>query len=126
MGGTFFKLLTGETPPSSADVLEDDTLLGSIMERHHISPGLQKIIISAMAPSSKRRMQSVKEFRNALSYYLGETKLFDSRPDEKTDVSTKKTDVVEPPTEKTKVVTSAQPLAGFWSHSYWPPVRRFG
>lgn len=109
LGGTFFKLLTGETPPSSADVLEDDTLLGSIMERHHISPGLQKIIISAMAPSSKRRMQSVKEFRNALSYYLGETKLFDSRPDEKTDVSTKKTDAVEPPTEKTKVVTSAQP-----------------
>ena len=103
LGGTFFKLLTGKTPPSSADVLEDDTLLGSIMERHQVSPGLQKIIISAMAPSSKRRMQSVKEFRNALNDYLGETKPFEN-PDEK-----EKTAVVEMPTEKTQVVTSAQP-----------------
>lgn len=81
LGGTFFKLLTGETPPPSAEVLNDETLLSSIMEHHHVSPGLQKIVISAMAPLSKLRIQSVREFRNALNNYMRETKLFDS-PDE--------------------------------------------
>lgn len=61
LGGTIFKMLTGETPPIASDILEDDELLPEIMEKHNISADLQSIIISAMKPSAKKRTQTIAD-----------------------------------------------------------------
>lgn len=68
LGGTIFKMLTGETPPIASDILEDDELLSEIMARHNISTNLQNIIISAMKPSAKKRTQTVADMIKQLKY----------------------------------------------------------
>ena len=74
LGGTLFKMLTSETPPPASDILEDEELLGEIMNKHGVSQKLQDIIIDAMMPSAKRRTPSVSAFIEAIdSYYTKES-----------------------------------------------------
>ena len=67
LGGTLFKMLTGETPPAASDILEDEDLLRRIMEEHGVDIHLQQIIEKAMMPSAKRRTASVAEFVSSFS-----------------------------------------------------------
>lgn len=62
LGGTLFKMLTGETPPAASDILDDEDLLCELMSKHSISSKLQDIIVRAMMPSAKRRTASVADF----------------------------------------------------------------
>ncbi len=72
LGGTLFKMLTGETPPPASDILEDEELLEVIMNKHGVSQQLQKIIVEAMMPSAKRRTPSVSAFIEAIDNYNAE------------------------------------------------------
>lgn len=66
LGGTLFKMLTGETPPPASDILEDEDMFCGIMESRGIDSQLQGIIKKAMVPSAKRRTASVAEFLSSL------------------------------------------------------------
>ena len=82
LGGTLFKMLTGETPPPASDILEDEELLEEIMNKHGVSGQLQKVIIEAMMPSAKRRTPSVSAFIEAIdNYNTGGSSISDSTKD---------------------------------------------
>jgi len=72
LGGTLFKMLTGETPPAASDILDDEDLLCEIMGKHGVDSQLQGIVEKAMRPSAKRRTASVSEFLFSLSQFSGE------------------------------------------------------
>lgn len=79
LGGTLFKMLTGETPPAASDILDDEDLLGEIMTRYGVNSQLQEVIIKAMMPSAKRRIPSITEFVSSLSNIYGEVMLSDEQ-----------------------------------------------
>lgn len=71
LGGTLFKMLTGETPPAASDILDDEDLLCELMNKHSINSKLQDIIVRAMMPSAKRRTASVADFMSDISKLYG-------------------------------------------------------
>ncbi len=66
LGATLFKMLTGKTPPSASDVLNDDELLTNMMDEAHVSKALQDVVVDAMQPVAKKRIQTVNEFWNRI------------------------------------------------------------
>ncbi len=70
LGGTLFKMLTGETPPSASDILEDDSLLEEIMTMHKIPDDIQSVITSAMMPIVKMRTPSINALLSQLKGLL--------------------------------------------------------
>ena len=61
LGATFFKLLTGKTPPSSLDVNEDGVPVDELMT-HGVSQPVIDLIVHAMEPKKKGRMKDVRLF----------------------------------------------------------------
>ena len=66
LGATFFKLLTGKTPPGASDVNEDGLPIEEL-ESNGVSQAAIDAITKAMEPRRKKRMHDVKEFANLLS-----------------------------------------------------------
>lgn len=69
LGATFYKLLTRETPPPASDLVSDDELLENKLREKGLSDNLIKVVTEAMCPNVRRRTQSVREFRDALTDY---------------------------------------------------------
>lgn len=67
LGATFYKLLTRETPPPASDLVSDDELLENKLREKGVSDNLIKVVTEAMCPNVRRRTQSVREFRDALT-----------------------------------------------------------
>ena len=67
LGATFYKLLTRETPPPASDLVSDDELLENKLREKKVPDNLIKVVIEAMCPNVKKRIQSVREFRDALT-----------------------------------------------------------
>ena len=67
LGATLYKLLTRETPPPASDLVSDDELLENKLREKKIPDNLIKVVIGAMCPNVKKRIQSVREFRDALT-----------------------------------------------------------
>ena len=67
IGATFYKLLTRETPPPASDLVSDDELLEDKLCEKGLSDNLIKVVTEAMCPNVRRRTQSVREFRDALT-----------------------------------------------------------
>ena len=63
LGATFFKLLTGKTPPSSLDVNEDGVPVDELKARGVSLPAID-LIVQAMEPKKKGRMKDVRLFIN--------------------------------------------------------------
>ena len=61
LGATFFKLLTGKTPPGSLDVNEDGVPVGDL-KTHGVSQPFIDLILQAMEPKKKDRMKDVHLF----------------------------------------------------------------
>ena len=61
LGATFFKLLTGKTPPSSLDVNEDGVPVDELKARGVSQPVID-LIVQAMEPKKKNRMKDVRLF----------------------------------------------------------------
>ena len=66
LGATFYKLLTGETPPAASDLVSDDGLLEEKMSSNKVSKELVEVVIKAMNPNVKKRFQSVRDFADSL------------------------------------------------------------
>lgn len=69
LGATFYKLLTRETPPPASDLVSDDELLENKLREKGVSDNLIKVVTEAMCLNVRRRTQSVREFRDALTDY---------------------------------------------------------
>lgn len=67
LGATLYKLLTRETPPPASDLVSDDGLLENKLREKKIPDNLIKVVIGAMCPNVKKRIQNVREFRDALT-----------------------------------------------------------
>ena len=61
LGATFFKLLTGKTPPGASDVY-DEGLPVAELEKKGVSQAVTETIARAMEPRRKKRFQSVGDF----------------------------------------------------------------
>ena len=61
LGATFFKLLTGKTPPSASDVFEDGVPVDELKARGVSQPVID-LIMQAMKPKKKDRMKDVRLF----------------------------------------------------------------
>ncbi len=69
LGATFYKLLTGDTPPAASDLVSDDELLESNLRAKGVSSGLTQIVCAAMCPSVKKRTPTVRDFTNSIIDY---------------------------------------------------------
>lgn len=69
LGAMFYKLLTRETPPPASDLVSDDELLENKLREKGVSDNLIKVVTEAMCLNVRRRTQSVREFRDALTDY---------------------------------------------------------
>ena len=67
LGATLYKLLTRETPPPASDLVSDDELLENKLREKKIPNNLIKVVIGAMCPNVKKRIQNVREFRDVLT-----------------------------------------------------------
>lgn len=65
LGATYFKLLTGQTPPSASEVSEDGIPVGELTTRG-ISPQAIDVISKAMENRKKDRYKTIGEFVEAL------------------------------------------------------------
>lgn len=67
LGATFYKLLTGETPPAASELVSDEDILKEKLQEHNIEEALSYIVIKAMQPSEKLRLQSVRNILDIIS-----------------------------------------------------------
>ena len=67
LGATLYKMLTGQTPPKASEILNDDELLPSNLQKCGVSKDLIQVVEKAMMPASRMRYQSVDELKKALS-----------------------------------------------------------
>ena len=72
LGATFFKLLTGITPPSALDLIQDGLPIEELKKRS-ISQKAINVISQAMAGLKKDRMKDVQTFINGLKGTLSNT-----------------------------------------------------
>jgi formylglycine-generating enzyme required for sulfatase activity len=64
LGATFYKMLTGETPLTPSDILNDG-FPEELFTEHHVSDKTMSVVEKAMAIARKRRYQNVNEFLTA-------------------------------------------------------------
>lgn len=62
LGATFFKLLTGSTPPSASDVLGDEDIIPDELRANGISQTMIDVVVESMKPVAKKRIQTVRDF----------------------------------------------------------------
>ena len=62
LGATFYKLLTGQTPPSADELVSDSDVVKDELTKLEISESLISAVVGAMMPSVKERTQNVAEF----------------------------------------------------------------
>ena len=66
LGATFYKLVTGQTPPDASEVLDE----GLPDMPNHISSKVQNAITQAMEARKKNRPQNINEFLNLLGKHI--------------------------------------------------------
>lgn len=62
LGGTLFKMLTGEKPPSASTVLNSKDILEKKLNAHQVSPQMVSLIKHAMQPMKGNRIPSMEAF----------------------------------------------------------------
>lgn len=65
LGATFFKLLTGVTPPPATEIFENGLPM-HLLEQYGVSQAAQSTIEMAMQPQKKHRLKSAEHFLAAL------------------------------------------------------------
>ena len=76
LGATLFKLLTRETPPTASEVVNDDEILVEKLSNKGVSQSIIDLVVKAMKPGYKKRIQTMREFISALP---GSTESFNSK-----------------------------------------------
>lgn len=77
LGATLFKLLTRETPPTASEVVNDDEILAEKLSNNGVSQNVIDLVVKAMKPGYKKRIQTMREFIAALP---GSTESVNGRP----------------------------------------------
>lgn len=67
LGATLYKLLTCETPPAASELVSDDELVEDNLREKSVPVNLIKVVTEAMCPNVKKRIQTVRDFKNQLS-----------------------------------------------------------
>ena len=67
LGATLYKLLTRETPPAASELVSDDELVEDNLREKSVPFNLIKVVTEAMCPNVKKRIQTVRDFKNQLS-----------------------------------------------------------
>lgn len=67
LGATLYKLLTRETPPAASELVSDDELVEDNLREKGVPANLIKVVTEAMCPNVKKRIQTVRDFKNQLS-----------------------------------------------------------
>ena len=63
LGATFYKLLTGQTPPSAHELVSDEKIVEHELRKFGIQEDIIEVISHAMRPSAKLRTQNTEDFR---------------------------------------------------------------
>ena len=97
LGATLFKMLTGQIPPESSDVLNDG-LPVALLQKAGVSDAMITTVEKAMAPMKKNRYQQVGELMDALTFKdnLTEETVVEQQKEE-TVVQNEETKYVTPP-----------------------------
>lgn len=66
LGATLYKLLTHDTPPAASELVSDDELLSEKMKEKGISQPLIDLVVKAMLPNVRKRIQTIREFKELL------------------------------------------------------------
>ena len=67
LGATFYKLLTGQTPPSADELVSNEGIIKEELSKLGISETLVSIVVQAMRPNVKERIQGIADFIDILS-----------------------------------------------------------
>ncbi len=66
LGGTLYKMLTGQRPPEASEILNDGFPIGE-MKQHGVPPQVAVCVRKAMAPLKKDRYKTIDQLLNALA-----------------------------------------------------------
>lgn len=66
LGATLFKLLTRETPPTASEVLNDNGVILEKLQDESISQSIIDLVVKAMTPGYKNRIQTIRLFNEML------------------------------------------------------------
>lgn len=66
LGATLYKLLTRETPPPAADLVDDPDFINNKLTQNGVSSSLKNVILHAMSVGAKKRTQSIRAFKEEL------------------------------------------------------------
>lgn len=66
LGATLYKLLTRETPPAASELVSDDELVKDSLQQHGVSGKLASVIVKAMMPNVRKRIQTIRQFMEML------------------------------------------------------------
>ena len=67
LGATFFKLLTGQTPPYADELVSNSNIVKDELSKFGINETLASIVVNAMLPSVNERTQNVAEFLDSFT-----------------------------------------------------------
>lgn len=67
LGATLYKLLTRETPPAASELVSDDELVEDNLREKGVPINLIKVVTEAMCPNVRKRIQTVRDFKDQLS-----------------------------------------------------------
>lgn len=70
LGATFYKMLTGKTPPAATTILNRPETLTNNLKNYGVSPAIARIVENAMEPRYSERIQTMHEFVRQLNKQL--------------------------------------------------------
>lgn len=67
LGATYYKMLTGQTPPSADELVSDEDIVKEKLRKCGIDENIVSVVSNAMKPSVKQRTQNIDGFLKALN-----------------------------------------------------------
>lgn len=127
LGATFFKLLTGQTPPSADELVSDGNIVKDKLSQFGINETLKLVVVNAMNPSFKERTQNVEGFFASFNHKDANAGItFDAAENEDTILDTHKKNTIKKKTEdkqtenKSKKEMESHKVVGTMPHEVEP------
>lgn len=109
LGGTLYKMLTGQRPPEASEILNDGFPIGE-MKQHGVPPQVAACVRKAMAPLKKDRYKTIDQLLNALAQCSMQGGSYDELNEATTIAEVDVIGVVKPqPTPQPKVTPQPKP-----------------
>ena len=109
LGGTLYKMLTGQRPPEASEILNDGFPIGE-MKQHGVPPQVAACVRKEMAPLKKDRYKTIDQLLNALAQCSLQGGSYDELNEATTIAEVDVIGVVKPqPTPQPKVTPQPKP-----------------